>query len=298
VVSIDHASTVPHVSVIIATYNRANVLSYAIGSVLDQTFTDFELLVVGDGCTDESGDVVGSFDDPRVHWCNLAHNTGHQSGPNNEGFLRSRGNVVAYLGHDDLWLPNHLELLVAAIDTGAPSVHGSVLQVNPGQSPFVTPADTWQYRVGDWVPPTSFVLTRSLLLEVGPWRPPADTGRLEPEAALLARASDLVGPPVWLRRVTSVKFAASTRRDVYRTRPSFEQEHFLRVIREAREPEITMLATVGGPNDAPGPADKPALPLPTRAWRSVRFRARRRLGLPTALPASVRHRDTRRFKGL
>jgi glycosyltransferase involved in cell wall biosynthesis len=292
------ASATPRVSVIIATYNRANVLAFAIGSVLDQTFADFELLVVGDGCTDESAVVVAAVDDLRMRWHNLDRNTGHQSGPNNEGLRRSAGDIVAYLGHDDLWLPHHLELLVAAVDAGAPSVHGSVLEVHPGRPPFVTPLDDWRYCLGDWIPPTSLALTRSLLLEVGPWRPPAETGRVEPEAELLARTSKLAGPPEWVRHVTSVKFAASKRRDVYRTRPAFEQEHWLRVIREAPDPEAALLATVGVPDELAGEAHDFEVPLPIRVWRSMRFRALRRLGLATALRASVRHRDTRRFKGL
>ncbi|HXY92105.1 MAG TPA: glycosyltransferase, partial [Acidimicrobiia bacterium] len=69
----------PRVTVVIATYNWAPVLPYAIGSVLDQTFQDFELLVIGDACTDESEAVVTSIPDPRVRWLNLARNTGHQS---------------------------------------------------------------------------------------------------------------------------------------------------------------------------------------------------------------------------
>ena len=98
---------------IIATYNWATVLPYSIGSVLGQTFTDFELLVIGDGCTDESEAVVTAIADPRVQWTNLPTNSGHQAVPNNDGLRRARGEVVAHLGHDDLWLPRHLEHLVA-----------------------------------------------------------------------------------------------------------------------------------------------------------------------------------------
>ena len=98
----------PRVTVIMATYNWSAVLPYSIGSVLRQTFTDFELLVIGDGCTDDSEQVVTSIGDPRVHWINLPRNTRHQSGPNNEGLARARGEFIAYLGHDDLWLPHHL----------------------------------------------------------------------------------------------------------------------------------------------------------------------------------------------
>ena len=86
-------------TVIIPTYNWAPVLPYSIGSVLDQTLTDFELLVVGDGCTDESEGVVRDIarQDSRVRWINLPENTRSQSKPNNEGNRQARGEFVAYL---------------------------------------------------------------------------------------------------------------------------------------------------------------------------------------------------------
>src|SRR5256714_13138994 len=109
----------PRVTVIIATYNWSSVLPYSIGSVLRQTFTDFELLVVGDGCTDDSEQVVAAIGDPRVRWINLPANHRQQSAPNNEGLRQARGEIIAYLGHDDLWLPHHLEVLVGALDREA-----------------------------------------------------------------------------------------------------------------------------------------------------------------------------------
>src|SRR3954452_8082281 len=112
----DNPAAAPRVTVIIATYNWSAVLPYSIGSVLRQTFRDFELLVVGDGCTDDSEQVVTSIDDPRVRWINLPRNTRHQSGPNNEGLCHARGELIAYLGHDDLWLPHHLKSHVKMYD--------------------------------------------------------------------------------------------------------------------------------------------------------------------------------------
>src|SRR5437773_8305304 len=109
----------PAVTVIIPTYNWSSVLPYSIGSALRQTFTDFELLVVGDGCTDDSEAVVGRIGDSRVRWINLPTNTGHQSEPNNEGLRQARGQYIAYLGHDDLWLPHHLSCLVSALEQDA-----------------------------------------------------------------------------------------------------------------------------------------------------------------------------------
>ena len=65
----------PHVTVVMATHNWSTVLPYSIGSVLRQTFSDFELLVVGDGCTDDSESVVAAVGDPRVRWINFIHSS-------------------------------------------------------------------------------------------------------------------------------------------------------------------------------------------------------------------------------
>ena len=93
----------PRVTIILPTYNWSSVLRHAIASVLRQTFADFELLVIGDGCTDDSAQVVAEAADPRVRWIALPENSGHQSGPNNIGLSEARGEIIAYHGHDDLW---------------------------------------------------------------------------------------------------------------------------------------------------------------------------------------------------
>ena len=123
----------PRVSVIIPTYNRSNVLRHAIASVLRQSFADYELLVVGDGCSDDSAATVAGFADARIRWINLPVNSGHQSAPNNEGLRQARGELIAYLGHDDLWLPHNLEVLIGGIDAGADLVAGLTELVGPDE---------------------------------------------------------------------------------------------------------------------------------------------------------------------
>lgn len=81
----------PLVSVIVATYERSNVLRLTIECVLRSSFADWELLVIGDACTDDSSEVVASFCDPRISFTNLARNVGEQSGPNNAGCAMARG---------------------------------------------------------------------------------------------------------------------------------------------------------------------------------------------------------------
>ena len=84
----------PTVSVIIATYNSAKTLKAAIQSVLLQEHSDFEVWIVGDGCTDNSPGVVASFADDRLHWVNLSQNSGSASIPNNEGVRRAKGTYM------------------------------------------------------------------------------------------------------------------------------------------------------------------------------------------------------------
>ncbi len=203
----------PHVTVITATYDWATVLPYSITSVLNQTFTDFELFVIGDGCTDESADVVAAFADPRVHWYNLPSNIGHQYTPNNEGIRRANGDVIAYLGHDDLWLPRHLELLVDAIDDGARIVHGTWLLVGPHEPPGRPQRHSWVYRPGTWIPPTALAHDRGLALSVGGWRAPIETGIFDPENDLVQRMVEVAHTPRWVRRITCVKFPAAIARE-------------------------------------------------------------------------------------
>jgi len=94
--------TRPAVSIVMATYNRPSVLAFAIESVLAQEFADWELIVVGDACADQTAALVSSYGDPRISYVNLTTNFGEQSGPNNVGIARARGTYVAFLNHDDI----------------------------------------------------------------------------------------------------------------------------------------------------------------------------------------------------
>jgi glycosyltransferase involved in cell wall biosynthesis len=111
--------TGPSFSIVLATYNRGEHIRPTIESVLRQAWQAFELIVVGDGCDDATEATVRSFDDARLSWRNLAENSGSQSAPNNAGIERPRGEWIAYIGHDDIWAPDHLQRLRAVIDMDA-----------------------------------------------------------------------------------------------------------------------------------------------------------------------------------
>ncbi|HEY0413770.1 MAG TPA: glycosyltransferase [Allosphingosinicella sp.] len=218
----------PRVTVIMATWNWSEVLPFAIGSVLLQTFGDFELLVVGDGCTDDSERVVADIGDPRVRWLNLPENHGHQSAPNNEGLRQARGELVAYLGHDDLWLPHHLDCLVKAIEEGADLAHGIVRMVAPGDEQACLIRSN--YVPGDWIPPSSVVHRRALVTAAGGW---ADYRTLscDPDGELWRRFHAAGARIRFVPRLTAIKLPAAARRIVYKKRPWREQAAWLERIR-------------------------------------------------------------------
>ena len=122
----------PAVTVIVPTYNRRATLRHALQSLLAQDFSDFEAWIVGDGCTDGSEEEVSELGDARLHWINLPVNGGNQWRPNNEGLQRARGRYIAFLGHDDLWLPWHLSTLVFhAEKSGADFLHDLLINIGP-----------------------------------------------------------------------------------------------------------------------------------------------------------------------
>lgn len=101
----------PTVSVVIVTYNKADTIGSAIQSVLNQTYPDFEIVVVDDGSTDETASRVKVFGS-RVRY--LSKENGGTGSARNLGIANARGRVVAFLDGDDLWLPRKLEIQMAA----------------------------------------------------------------------------------------------------------------------------------------------------------------------------------------
>ncbi len=227
-------ASVPRVTVIVATYNWSSVLPHAIGSVLRQTFTDFEVLVIGDGCTDDSERVVTSMDDPRIHWTNLPANAGHQSAPNNEGLRLARGEIVAYLGHDDLWLPHHLESCVRALDDTAADVSYALVACVGPEGRFVLPSIPRPTR-GLYSPPSGMAHRLGVTERIGGWRDYRGL-RTSPDVDLWRRAVAAGCQFTFVPRLTAVKFPASWRSGVYRSRPSHEQAAWL--ARIDREPDL------------------------------------------------------------
>jgi hypothetical protein len=220
----------PRVSVVIATYQWSAALRCALRSVRHQSLQDFEVLVIGDGCTDESEAVVHSFGDARLRWDNLPANTGSQSTPNNRGFELSRGRYIAYLGHDDIWYPTHLQSLVDTAEARQADLAYAVSMVyGPAESGmrFVMGLlGEDGYTEQDFLPPSSFLLRRELLERIGPWRQPGELS-VPIDYELLRRALRAGAVFAGTDELTTFKFNAAFRRDVYRHKETTDQEAML-----------------------------------------------------------------------
>lgn len=107
----------PRVSVVIATYNSGHYLKEAIDSVLQQTETSLELLVVDDGSTDGTKELVGAVRDERVQYI-WQPNAGQTAAKNN-GVRRARGEFIGFCDGDDYWYPNKLELQLPLFEKSA-----------------------------------------------------------------------------------------------------------------------------------------------------------------------------------
>jgi len=136
----------PLVSVVIPTYNRALLLSRAIKSVLNQTYLNFEIIVVDDCSTDSTESVVKGFHDDRIRYIRHEKNQGASTARNN-GIMASKGEYIAFQDSDDEWLSTKLEKQVnsfsfAPRDLGV--VYTSFWLIDQGKKTLIPSSDMKQ----------------------------------------------------------------------------------------------------------------------------------------------------------
>lgn len=96
------------ISVLLCTYNRAQLLPRAIESVLNQTYKDIELIIVDDGSTDNTEEIIKAYDDSRIRYFKMARNS-YYCYAANYGLSQCKGKYVAFMNSDDVWIPEKLE---------------------------------------------------------------------------------------------------------------------------------------------------------------------------------------------
>lgn len=218
----------PPVTLVTSTYNYPSALRLAISSALEQSFTDFEYLVMGDGCSDETEDVVRSFDDPRIRWTNLKQNHGNQADVNKIALRRARGDLIAYLNHDDLWYPEHLETLYGCIKDGGFDLAASLaLAISPPPHyhrqivglPSM-PADRSGLKT---VSMTSTVMHgKAVAKAAGGWHKWRESDKV-PTLDFFERVRRQTDNHAVVPRITCLKFHSADRRNSYRRKDASEQ---------------------------------------------------------------------------
>jgi glycosyltransferase involved in cell wall biosynthesis len=152
--NMESESKQPTVSVILPTHNRAHLLGRAIRSALDQTYQDFELIVIDDGSTDETEVVVSSFGDIGIQHLRHEQNRG-AAAARNTGLQAARGEYIAFLDSDGEWLPQKLHRQIdvfraASLEVGV--VYSDLWVVSEGgerrywHSPRIMPEDGIVFR--------------------------------------------------------------------------------------------------------------------------------------------------------
>jgi len=168
----------PCVSVIVACYNQPRFVGDAIRSVLEQTFTDLELIVVDDGSTDSTPETIAQFKDPRLRY--IRQDNRGTAAARNTGFRASRGRYINFLDGDDYFGPEKLSRQVAALEAGDSFslAFCDIAEVdadgNPASGYSVKPAlgkfagDLLPILLaGGFAPPHAFLVRREALETVG-----------------------------------------------------------------------------------------------------------------------------------
>ena len=272
----------PQFSVVIASFNSASWIESTVRSALDQAYAAHEIIVVGDGCTDRTDEILASKFGDAVQWANLDRNWGGQSFPNNEGIRHASGTHVAYLGHDDIWSPHHLEQLARVVREQDPdfAVSGAIYHAPPGSRYYRITGlfDDPGTAETEFFPPSSFAHRRDVTERIGLWRDPTLI-RAPADCEFLLRAVRKGCRFASTKTITVHKFAAGHRYLSYRFPSGLEQERMLRRLRSADE-EATMLDEIR--QDIDDGADNPPV-------RYIDF---------DAFPAGRLNRRNRGAKGL
>ena len=118
----------PLVSIIVRTYNRAHCLNKALDSIINQTYSNWEVILVDNHSTDGTFELVNKYREERIRTY-LINNDGIIAASTNLGLHHSRGEYIAFLDSDDWWLPSKLEQSIKALNDGAEFVYHGCIQI-------------------------------------------------------------------------------------------------------------------------------------------------------------------------
>lgn len=120
------ASSNSLVSIILPTYNRGFLILKTINSILNQTYENFELIIIDDGSTDNTSDLINSLNDERIIYSKIL-NSGGPAKPRNIGLNLSKGSFIAFCDDDDIWNDNKLQICINELNNGSDFVYHNFL---------------------------------------------------------------------------------------------------------------------------------------------------------------------------
>lgn len=165
----------PLVSVILPTYNRAELLKRAIDSVRAQTYENLEILIIDDASSDDTESIVRSYRDARIRYIRHSSNLGGAAA-RNTGLQLARGHFIAFLDSDDEWVPEKVERHIEVFQTypDYDIVYSAIRQVYPDGSFRISYHDGPEGRIYDLLlqrnvvgPTSAFVIRRTCFERVG-----------------------------------------------------------------------------------------------------------------------------------
>ncbi len=163
----------PFFSIVLPTYNRAHLLNKPIESVLAQTFTNWQLVVVDDGSTDSTKEVVTRYNDPRILY--VYQKNAERSAARNNGINHSTGNYICFLDSDDFFLAEHLQGLAKFISENSigealvftnQRVSRNGLLGNSDAEPSFNPQDAPSFFIRNSIVPGRLCISKTILTNI------------------------------------------------------------------------------------------------------------------------------------
>ena len=163
----------PLFSIIIPTYNHAHLIGKCLQSLIDQTYQNWEAIIVNNYSDDNTVDVVESFSDSRLKLISF-HNKGVIAAARNEGIRKTRGDWIAFLDSDDWWYPTKLSQVLPWLKENDVIYHNLDVHTPRGKGwrtikgrNFLSPVFEDLLTKGNQMPNSSVVVRKSLVEEVG-----------------------------------------------------------------------------------------------------------------------------------
>jgi glycosyltransferase involved in cell wall biosynthesis len=229
-----HDDDLPLVTIVLPAYNSEQFIRPTLESIQLQSFQNFEVRVVGDGCTDSTEKIVVSLKDPRFHWINLEHTV--RSNATNRGMHDARGKYIAHLEHDDLWLPCHLFKLVECLEENqADFVFSWAAAIGSQQAqdrlrpPFISLSSR-----GTHTPPSTWLHRKDLIETCGPWRSDIKNLRHSPDTEFYLRVVQAKKKIAFCKSL-SVLYFPSMDWLPHQNSSNFPQEKYLQTLRSHPE---------------------------------------------------------------